>query len=317
LTGLSEEKRSPGGIASTTLITNIQGYSIHDGPGIRTIVFTKGCGLACRWCCNPECISPLPEVGFNQTLCTSCGKCAGICKHGALSFLSGGHPELDRRQCTGCGECISVCDYKALVLHGKPMSVQEVFEAVSRDNLFYQSSGGGVTVSGGESLLHPEFVRGLLEKCRTANINTCIETSGYADSEVFKLVLPLLDYVLYDLKHLDSVIHHQYTGKPNELILKNAGIIVGSGVQFLFRMPLIPGVNDNLRNIQETAIFLKSLGRQAQRIELMPYHRLGESKYSMLDRKYGMRGFLPPENDYVISIKHSFEERDIECSISM
>ncbi len=313
--GLSDEKLQNRPL-DVNLITNIQGYSIHDGPGIRTIVFLKGCGLACRWCCNPENISPFPELGFKRTLCTVCGKCVNVCQHGALSIVEGSL-QIDRQQCTHCGKCVSVCDYNAIVLHGKAMSVQEVFEVVSRDNMFYQSSGGGVTISGGEPLLYPQYVRSLLDRCQTAGINTCIETSGFADEAALNQVLPAVNYVLYDLKHLNPAKHRQYTGKTNDVILKNARVVAGSEVQFLFRMPLIPGINDDLQNVQETALYLKSLGSQAQRIELMPYHRLGESKYAALDKEYRMRGFQPPEQDYLESIVHAFEERNIECSISM
>jgi len=164
----------------SNLVTNIQGYSIHDGPGIRTVVFLKGCGLECQWCSNPECISSQPEVGFIKVLCTKCGKCAGVCPEEALTCEAGQLPRIDRERCLGCGACSSVCDYKAIVLYGKSMSAGEVFDAVNRDKMFYDASGGGVTVSGGEPLLQPQFVCDLFEKCRRASIHTCLETSGYA-----------------------------------------------------------------------------------------------------------------------------------------
>lgn len=138
------------------LVTNIQGYSIHDGPGIRTVVFFKGCGLACRWCSNPECISPLPEIGFVKTLCTKCGKCANTCPQGALALDADNLPQIDRAKCNGCGECIQSCTYNAFVLYGKPMTAGEVFDAVRRDKMFYESSGGGVTVSGGKLFCTPK-----------------------------------------------------------------------------------------------------------------------------------------------------------------
>ena len=159
----------------SNLVTNIQGYSIHDGPGIRTVVFLKGCGLECQWCSNPECISSQPEVGFIKVLCTKCGKCAGVCPEEALTCEAGQLPRIDRERCLGCGACSSVCDYKAIVLYGKSMSAGEVFDAVNRDKMFYDASGGGVTVSGGEPLLQPQFVCDLFEKCRRAGIHTCLE----------------------------------------------------------------------------------------------------------------------------------------------
>ena len=298
------------------MVTNIQGYSIHDGPGIRTTVFFKGCNLACQWCCNPECICPRPEVGLIKTLCTKCGKCAAVCPEEALVFEADELPRIDRQRCTGCGECVSVCNYKALVLYGRQMSVQEVFDAVRRDDLFYRASGGGVTVSGGEPLLYPQFVRSLFDQCRKAGIHTCLETSGYAPASALRQVLPSTDYVLHDLKHLNSNIHRQFTGKPNSLVLANAKLVVDSGVEVLFRMPLIPGINDSSQNVQETAAFLKGLGSSAHRIELLPYHRLGQSKYEALGRPYPMHGLLPPEPAYVESVKQAFEECGIRCSVS-
>jgi pyruvate formate lyase activating enzyme len=298
------------------LVTNIQGYSIHDGPGIRTVVFLKGCGLACRWCSNPECISPHPEVGFIKKLCTGCGKCAGVCPEGALVYEEGRFPSIDRGKCTGCGICSSMCSYQALVLYGSPMNSDEVFDAVNRDKMFYQASGGGVTVSGGEPLLQPEFVCDLLEKCRRAGIHTAVETSGCAPESALRQVLPYTDYVLYDLKHMNSEKHRKYTGQSNGLILSNAKIVAASGTEMFFRMPLVPGINDDVQNIRETAEFLHGLGNNALRIELMPYHRLGKGKYEALDRQYSLSDILSPEPEHLESIIEMFKDSGIICLIS-
>ena len=298
------------------MVTNIQGYSIHDGAGIRTIVFFKGCTLACHWCSNPEGISPLPEIGLIKTLCTKCGKCADVCPQEALIVEKDSFPLIDRQRCTGCGECIPACIYNALVLYGKQMSIQEVFAEVSRDSMFFQASGGGVTASGGEPLYQSEFVYALFNQCHQSGIHTCLETSGNADSSALRKVLSAADYVLFDLKHLNSSLHRKFTGKPNNLVLENASILVESGVEFLFRMPLIPGINDSSKNVRETADFLKGLGNRAHRIELLPYHRLGESKYEALDRLYPMHGLLPLESAHVEAVKKAFEECGIQCSVS-
>ena len=300
----------------SALVTNIQGYSIHDGPGIRTVVFLKGCGLACRWCSNPECISPHAEVGFIEKLCTKCGKCAGACPEAALVYEEGKFPRIDRMKCTGCGICSSACSYEALVLYGKSMTADEVFDAVSKDSMFYKASSGGVTVSGGEPLLQPEFVGDLLEKCRQAGIHTCMETSGCAPESALRQVLPYTDYILYDLKHMDSEKHRKYTGQPNDLILSNARIASASGVATLFRMPLVPGINDDVQNIRETAEFLHGLGKDSLRIELMPYHRLGKGKYEALDRQYSLSRILSPEPEHLEVCKKAFEDNGIICTIS-
>jgi pyruvate formate lyase activating enzyme len=299
------------------MVTNIQGYSIHDGPGIRTIVFLKGCGLECQWCSNPECISPQPEVGFIKNLCTKCGKCAEVCPDGALIYEEGELPRIDRERCSGCGACSSVCSYKAIVLYGEQMNADEVFDAVNRDKMFYQTSGGGVTVSGGEALLQPQFVCDLFEKCRRAGIHTCVETSGYIAESALRQVLPYTDLVLYDLKHLNSEKHRQYTGKPNDLILSNAKIVAASGVETLFRMPLIPKINDDMQNIKMTAEFLHELGNNTLRIELIPYHRLGKGKYESLDKEFHLSEILSPEPNEIDSVKNEFADYHITCLISV
>ncbi len=298
------------------LVTNIQGYSIHDGPGIRTVVFLKGCSLECQWCCNPECVSPHPEVGFFKSLCTKCGMCAGICSVEALVFESGGYPQINHEQCSGCGACSSVCSYKAIVLYGKPMNAEEIFDTVHRDKMFYEASGGGVTVSGGEALLQPQLICNLFEKCHQVGIHTCVETSGYAPESALRQVIPHTDYILFDLKYMDSDKHCRYTGKPNALILDNARFVAQSGIEILFRMPLIPGINDGLQNIKETADFLCGLGNHTHRIELMPYHRLGKGKYESLNRKYHLSEIPKADPDKLESVKKAFETNGITCLIS-
>jgi pyruvate formate lyase activating enzyme len=300
----------------STLVTNIQGYSIHDGPGIRTVVFLKGCSLECQWCSNPECIKPQPEIGFFKSLCTRCGKCVKVCPNQALSGEAGGIPDLNRKQCSGCGLCVSACCYKALVAYGKAMSVEEVFDAVKRDAMFYQASSGGITLSGGEVLLQPQYAGELFDSCRRAGIHTCIETSGNGNQAALRELLPRTNLVLYDLKLMDTEKHRTYTGKSNSLILANAEIVAASGVDFLFRIPLIPGINDDLHNIRETAVFLHSLGDKALRIELMPYHRLGKGKYESLDLPYCLSEIPAPEPEQLELAKKSFENLGIHCSIS-
>jgi pyruvate formate lyase activating enzyme len=300
----------------SNLVTNIQGYSVHDGPGIRTVVFLKGCGLGCRWCSNPECISANPEVGFVKALCTKCGKCERICPNEALVFEKDKFPQIDRERCNGCGSCVLACPYKALVLYGKEMNADEIYSAVSGDKMFYDSSGGGVTFSGGEALLQPRLVGAVFEKCHHAGISTCVETSGYAPVLNLEQVLAHTDYLLFDLKCMNSDKHLEYTGQPNDIILKNAGMAAESRIETLFRMPLVPGVNDDLQNIKDTADFLHGLGKDFFRIELMPYHRLGKGKYASLDKTYHLPDIVSPEPTQLESVIKVFGENGIKCIVS-
>lgn len=302
--------------ALSALVTDIQGYSIHDGPGIRTVVFLKGCSLECRWCSNPECISAEPEVGVFRNLCTSCGACDGVCPTGALTYTTGSPPEIERSLCNGCGECVAACSYKALVLYGRRMSVDEVFDVVNRDAMFYEASGGGVTVSGGEPLLQPGFVSALLQKCRDAGIHTCVETSGCASESALRQVLPYADCWLFDLKLYEPARHSEYAGRTNEAILANAAIVAADGTDVLFRMPIIPGITDGSRNLEDMAGFVKRLRSIGVRVELMPYHRLGEGKYRSLDRPYPLSGVAPLTAEDLAGAQRMFAEHGLECTIS-
>lgn len=300
----------------SALVTDIQGYSIHDGPGIRTVVFLKGCSLECQWCSNPEGISPSPEIGLFRNLCTSCGACDGVCPTGALTYTPGLPPEIDRSLCTGCGECVAACSYKALVLYGSRMTVDEVFDQVRRDAMFYDASGGGVTVSGGEPLLQPAFVSALLQKCRSAGIHTCVETAGRVPESAVRQVLPNVDCWLYDLKLYDPRRHFEHTGHTNEAILANAAIVAASGVDVLFRIPIIPGITDDPRNLEDIAGFVQRLGGINKRVELMPYHRLGEGKYRSLDRLYPLCGVAPLAAEDLADLQKVFEDHGLERTIS-
>jgi pyruvate formate lyase activating enzyme len=196
------------------------------------------------------------------------------------------------------------------------MSSEEIFEAVSRDRMFYESSGGGVTFSGGEALLQPQLVREVFEKCRKAGIHTCIETSGQAPESALTRVLECTDYVLFDLKLIDPEKHRLYTGNSNELILKNAAIAAKSGVEVLFRLPLIPGINDDRRNIEATADFLRKAGNDFLRIELMPYHRLGKGKYDSLDKQYLLPDLVSPSPEQISAAVKAFADKGITCKVS-
>ncbi|MBN2320922.1 MAG: glycyl-radical enzyme activating protein [Acidobacteria bacterium] len=299
----------------TAVIINIQGFSIHDGPGIRTVVFFKGCPLSCRWCANPECLSVEPQVGFIETLCTDCGKCFEICAHKAIRPGEGVH-RIDYSRCNSCGDCVDHCGYGALVRYGESKTVADVWDVVRRDKIFYDSSGGGVTASGGEPLLRAGFVRELFELCKGEQINTCIETCGLAGREALLEVIPVTDHFLFDLKHMDSDLHNRHTGQPNSLILENAAWILEQSVDTVFRQPLVPGINDTTGNIEATAAFLSGLGKSDLRLELMPYHRMGQSKYRALNMKYPMDGTDAAEEEMVESVMRAYQDRGIRCTIS-
>ena len=299
----------------TAVITNIQGFSLHDGPGIRTVVFFKGCPLVCRWCANPECISGAPQIGFIQTLCARCGRCFDICPNGAIRREEGVH-RVDYTSCRVCGSCAALCGYGALVRYGDKMTVEEVWDAVRRDRMFYDSSGGGVTVSGGEPLLMAGFVRELFARCREDGIDTCVETCGFAARESFVEILPVTDHFLFDLKHIDADAHETHTGQPNERILANAALLLERGADVIFRQPLIPGVNDSSESIAATAGFLMRIGAASAGLELMPYHRMGWSKYRALDMKYHMEGIEPCGDSAAETVRSAYEAQGIRCIIS-
>lgn len=299
----------------SAFITNIQGYSIHDGPGIRTVVFFKGCPLSCKWCANPECISGKPQVGFIELLCKGCGKCIETCPNNAISADENKH-RIDYSLCNSCGECAENCSYGALVQYGKPMTVDEVWDEVRRDKIFYDTSSGGVTVSGGEPLLHPSFVRELFGLCHGERINTCVETCGYVNTGAFREVMPVTDHFLFDLKHLDPEIHKSYTGHSNDRILENAAFLVEQGADVIFRNPLIPGINDSESNIEATAELLKSMGKKALRLELMPFHRMGKDKYRALGMKYPLGDLDIMDIEDIESVKKAYIDRGIKCTVS-
>lgn len=300
---------------STAVIFNIQTLCLHDGPGLRTTVFLKGCPLRCRWCSNPESISPNPELGIIRARCDKCGKCIKVCPKAAITLDGEGMLRVDREACDACGKCVPVCYPEALTIYGKAMSLKEVVDKVSRDKIFYDGSGGGVTVSGGEPLVHVPFVVALFQACHDLGIHTCIETIGHVRQAELERVLEVTDYVLYDLKHMDSEKHREHTGQPNELILANAQVTARRAKELLFRIPLVPGFNDSLSNITATALFVRSLDREVG-IQLLGYHRLGMGKYDNVDRPYLIKDLKSPTAEEVEVVRQRYEELGVKCSVS-
>lgn len=263
-------------------VSKIQRYSIDDGPGIRTTVFLKGCPLKCPWCHNPETQDYYPEIFFRKAKCIGCGKCEAVCPiPNAITFKT--EHRINRQLCIRCMKCTQVCSPVALEQVGQILKVSEVIDEVKRDMPFYSSSGGGLTVSGGEPLAQADFTAELLKEAKALGINTCIETNGYVANWIWEKVLPYLDLVLFDIKQTDSVMHRKVIGVGNEVILNNARELA-SEVDVIIRIPLIPGFNDTIRFADELGQFANSTGIRV--CHIIPYHDYGATKYLMLGRKY-------------------------------
>ena len=293
------------------LIFNIQKFSLHDGPGIRTTVFMKGCSLACKWCSNPESMNRNQEIMTHNVRCIGCKKCAEACPVGAIVFTERGR-EIDWEKCNNCLECARVCPAKAIECIGYYMTVEEVMKKVESDRTFYENSNGGMTVSGGEPLVQPEFVRELLKKCQEKGIHTTLDTTGNAPWQNIESVLEYVDLVLQDIKHTDTGIHKKGTGVGNELILENAKKIA-KRKRIWIRMPLIPEFNDSEVNIKKVAEFASDIG--AEKVSVLPYHELGSSKYPDLGRVYSMQGTKPPEKKVVERVRKTIESYGLKVEI--
>ncbi len=267
----------------TGTVFNVAHYCIHDGPGIRTDVFIKGCPLRCRWCANPESQERFPQLMYRLDKCVNCGACMAVCPSGAVipNGLEG--VRTVRELCTGCGACVKVCKPEAREISGYVTTAGEMFDEVAADVLFYGKEGG-LTVTGGEALAHPKFTAALLKLCKNAGIGTCVETCGFVAWDVMKPILELADYVLYDIKQMDSELHRRFTGQRNELIRENLIRINDElNCEIIVRVPVIPRYNDSLENILAIGEFVSTMIARCRRVDLLPYHNLGESKAEQLE----------------------------------
>ena len=297
----------------TGIVLNIQHFCINDGPGIRTTVFLKACSLRCKWCCNPESIHPKPELSYNVNKCIGekeCGYCLKECPESALYVLaSDGKIRVNWDLCTNCGKCVDVCPPTALTLFGHTMTVDQVLDEVEQDTSFYHESGGGITVSGGECLLQPEFTAALLAAAHERGFNTAIETAGNVPWGFMEHVLPHVDVMLHDHKCTDPVRHKKWTGVDNSRILANfkQAYETFPNTRFVARTPVIPGVNDDEDHIRAVLAFIRPY-KNVINYQLLPYHRFGESKYNYLGRVYELADFESPTSETIARLQKIIDE---------
>jgi pyruvate formate lyase activating enzyme len=292
-------------------IFDIQRYSVHDGPGIRTLVFFKGCPLRCRWCQNPESLDSEREIAFFASKCIACGECAKACTKGAIVLEAG--RRIDRSLCDRCGRCAEVCYAEALTAIGKEYDVRTLLDVVERDRPFYEQSGGGVTVSGGEPTLQFDFLLGFLRAAKEAGLNTVIETCGAFAWSKFRKLLPYLDIIYFDLKVIDEKEHKRLTRTGNKRILANARRLVESGKKVVFRVPLVPGMTDTEQNLSDLIDLLGEFEREE--VHLLPYHKMGESKLQRIDSLLEPLDLEPLSDERLAEIRSRFESAGIRVSI--
>jgi pyruvate formate lyase activating enzyme len=293
------------------MIFNIQKFSLQDGPGIRTTIFMKGCPLQCKWCSNPESQSRHSQIWALNTRCNKCGKCLDVCELKAIRLIEEGIA-IDNKKCNLCYKCVEVCPSVAIERVGSYLSVEEVLREIEKDRPFYESSDGGVTLSGGEALYQPEFIFALLRGCKERGVSTALDTSGYASWETISRVLEYVDLVLYDIKTLSSELHKRYTGVANKSIIENFEKVTAT-VRTWLRISIIPGFNDSESEMESIAKFVAAM--PLEKVSLFPFHHWGQSKYFRLGRRYPFDGVQVPSEADMHRYKKIFEIRGLEVEI--
>lgn len=298
------------------LIGNIQKFSTEDGPGVRSTVFLKGCPLKCQWCHNPEMISPSQQMIISPRRCIGCMSCVDACPNGGITVTDKG-PQIDWEKCESCSSCVKECYAKAITAVGKEMTVEEIMADVIKDREFYESTGGGVTISGGELLMHTAFARELAEACAAEDIKVCLDTSGFGDYEELHSLASMdnVQYVLFDIKHIDGEKHMKYTGVSNSIILENLRKLADDPVtrdRIWIRMPLMHGVNDDDETINAEAELFAELG--LNRLTLIGYHELGKSKAEHIGADY--ESFEAPSDERMLELKDMFLKKGMEVEIT-
>ena len=292
------------------LIFNIQKFSIHDGPGIRTTIFLKGCPLRCKWCANPESQSANVQILWDQKKCVHCLQCVKSCMHQAISCKEG-EIHIDEELCQGCLSCVSTCLQSALSNEGETKEIEEIVRIALQDKDFYEESGGGITISGGEGMSQPDFLKELVKELKKHNLHLAIETTGYIPKETFHELAPLFDLLLFDVKHYDTNRHFEGTGVHNEQIINNLKWAFHQGLEILPRIPVIPGFNDSIQDAAGLASLLTEIG--LKKVQLLPFHQFGERKYEMMHKEYAYKNVKALQKEDLIEYQNEFIKKGLDC----
>jgi pyruvate formate lyase activating enzyme len=295
------------------IVCSMERFATHDGPGIRTLVYMKGCPLECQWCSSPHTQNRDPEILFNQVRCQKDGTCAIECPENAI-VISDETLQIDRKLCTTCGICLEACTNRAFELTGDTMTIDELFREVDKDSSFYRRSNGGVTVGGGELTVQSPFVSAFLKKCKEQYIHTAIETCGFSNWSQLHAVLKYVDLLYLDIKHMDEEMHIKLTGVPNQPILENARK-ASELCSMIVRIPVVPGCNDSDDNIRATARFAAGLEGGVERVELLPYHQLGMHRYEQLGLNYPLKDVQSPDDAHMDRLKAIVVSEGIDAEI--